>query len=46
VRGLILHCVQSAATGGENQLLDHEIAYILLRDENPDHIRALSRRMP
>ena len=43
VRGLILHCVQSAATGGENQLLDHELAYILLRDENPDHIRALSR---
>ena len=43
VRGLILHCVQSAATGGDNQLLDHEIAYILLRDENPDHIRALSQ---
>ena len=43
VRGMILHCVQSAASGGENQLLDHEIAYILLRDENPDHIRALSR---
>ena len=43
VRGLILHCVQSAAGGGENQLLDHELAYILLRDENPDHIRALSR---
>jgi hypothetical protein len=42
VRGLILHCVESAATGGENQLLDHEIAYLLLRDENPDHIRALS----
>jgi hypothetical protein len=43
VRGMILHCVQSAAAGGENQLLDHEIAYILLRDENPDYIRALSR---
>lgn len=43
VRGLILHCVQSAATGGENQLLDHEIAYVMLRDENPDYIRALSR---
>jgi len=42
IRGLLLHCVQSAASGGENQLLDHEIAYILLRDENPDHIRALS----
>ena len=43
VRGLLLHCVQSAESGGENQLLDHEIAYILLRDENPDHIRALSQ---
>jgi len=42
VRGLLLHCVESAATGGENQLLDHEIAYILLRDENPEFIRALS----
>jgi hypothetical protein len=40
VRGLLLHCVQSAAAGGENQLMDHEIAYILLRDENPDYIRA------
>jgi hypothetical protein len=44
VRGLILHCVESAASGGENQLLDHDIAYILLRDENPDYIRALSAR--
>jgi len=43
VRGLLLLCVQSAESGGENQLLDHEIAYILLRDENPDHVRALSR---
>jgi Taurine catabolism dioxygenase TauD, TfdA family len=42
VRGLILHCVESAETGGDNQLLDHELAYILLRDENPDYIRALS----
>ena len=40
VRGLLLHCVQSAASGGGNQLMDHEIAYILLRDENPEHIRA------
>jgi len=41
VRGLLLHCVQSAESGGENRLMDHEIAYILLRDENPDYIRAL-----
>jgi hypothetical protein len=43
VRGLILHCVQRAESGGENQLLDHELAYILLRDENPDHVRAFSQ---
>jgi hypothetical protein len=42
IRGLLLHCVERAASGGENQLLDHEIAYILLRDENPDFIRALA----
>jgi alpha-ketoglutarate-dependent taurine dioxygenase len=42
IRGLILHCVQSAASGGDNQLLDHEMAYIALRDENPDFVRALS----
>jgi hypothetical protein len=41
IRGLLLHCVQSAAEGGENDLLDHEIAYLLLRDRNPDFIRAL-----
>jgi len=39
--GLLLHCVQSALTGGENALLDHEIAYLLMRDENPEFIRAL-----
>jgi len=41
VRGMVLHCVRPAAAGGENALMDHEIAYILLRDENPDAIRAL-----
>ncbi len=41
VRGMVLHCVQSAPSGGENRLLDHELAYILLRDRDPAHIRAL-----
>jgi hypothetical protein len=41
VRAVLLHCVQRAETGGENELLDHEIAYIQLRDLNPQHIRAL-----
>jgi alpha-ketoglutarate-dependent taurine dioxygenase len=42
IRGMILHCVHSAGQGGENRLLDHEIAYLMLRDSNPDFIRALS----
>ena len=41
IHGMILHCVQAAATGGDNDLLDHEIAYILLRDHNPEYVRAL-----
>jgi hypothetical protein len=41
IHALNLHCVQSAASGGENALMDHEIAYLLLRDRNPDYILAL-----
>ncbi len=41
VRGMVLHCVHSAAEGGENHVMDHEMAYLLLRDANPDFIRAL-----
>lgn len=38
---MTLHCVRQADEGGENNLMDHELAYIALRDANPDHIRAL-----
>lgn len=41
IHALNLHVVQQAASGGENALMDHEIAYMLLRDKNPDYIRAL-----
>jgi hypothetical protein len=41
IRAMLLHCVQRAAAGGENTLLDHEIAYLRLRDEDPAHVRAL-----
>jgi len=41
VRAFILHCVSPAAHGGENALLDPEIAYLQLRDEDPKFIRAL-----
>lgn len=41
IHGVILHCVQPAGSGGESALMDHEIAYIQVRDENPEYIRAL-----
>ena len=42
IRGMLLHCVHSAAEGGENRLMDHEMVYLQMRDENPEFIRALS----
>ena len=42
IRAFILHCVRPAAAGGENRLLDPEIAYILLRDADPRYVDALS----
>ncbi|MES9884765.1 MAG: TauD/TfdA family dioxygenase [Sedimenticola sp.] len=41
IYGLLLHCVQPAAEGGANQLLDHEILYLQLREQNPAFIEAL-----
>lgn len=41
IRAMVLHCVRDASRGGVNELLDPEIAYIRLRDENPDFIKAL-----
>lgn len=41
VRAFIIFCARDAAEGGENRLLDHEIAYILLRDADPHLVEAL-----
>ena len=42
IRGMVLHCVHPAGgAGGENMLLDHEVAYILMRDEDPAMVEAL-----
>ncbi len=41
IHSVLLHCVSPAARGGANALLDPEIAYIHLRDSNPDYIYAL-----
>lgn len=40
IGGLNLHCVRPAKEGGENALMDHEMAYILLRDADPGYISA------
>ncbi|NNL00217.1 MAG: taurine catabolism dioxygenase TauD [Xanthomonadales bacterium] len=40
INAVLLHCARCADSGGENALLDPEIAYILLRDEDPRFIEA------
>ncbi|HSB25909.1 MAG TPA: TauD/TfdA family dioxygenase [Burkholderiaceae bacterium] len=41
IRAMVLHCVRPAADGGVNTLLDHELAYIALRDASPRWLRSL-----
>ena len=41
IRGMALHCVRPAREGGVSALLDHELAYIALRDALPQGVRAL-----
>jgi hypothetical protein len=41
IRAMVLHCVRPAAHGGVNALLDHELAYIALRDASPQAVQAL-----
>lgn len=35
IRAWLLYCAQDAAEGGESAVLDHEIAYLRLRDHDP-----------
>lgn len=41
IPAMLLHCVRDAPDGGVNALLDHEIAYIRLRDRDPAFVAAL-----
>lgn len=43
ISAFVLHCVAQAGHGGGNQILNPEVAYIRLRDRNPDYVRALMR---
>jgi alpha-ketoglutarate-dependent taurine dioxygenase len=44
IRAFALHCVRSAAAGGENGLVDPEMAYLWLREKNPAWAEALFDR--
>lgn len=41
IEAMILHCVAPAREGGINALMNHDMAYIALREANPDWVRAL-----
>ena len=41
IRAWLLYCQQDAAEGGANEILDPELAYIKIRDRDPDLIHAL-----
>lgn len=44
IKALILHCESDSATGGENAILDHEMVYILMRDHDPEMVRAFMQK--
>jgi hypothetical protein len=41
IRAIVMHCVSPAVEGGSNGLLDHELAYLRLRDHDPELVAAL-----
>ncbi len=41
VRAFVLHCARPATSGGDTAVLDHEIAYVHLRDADVEFVRAL-----
>lgn len=43
INAVILHCAGSADSGGENALMDPDLAYIYLRDRDPRFIRAFEQ---
>ncbi|WP_130472327.1 TauD/TfdA family dioxygenase [Candidatus Magnetaquicoccus inordinatus] len=44
VQSLCLYCERPAHEGGENELLDHELVYMQLRDRNPQWIATLMEK--
>ncbi|MCW5593460.1 MAG: TauD/TfdA family dioxygenase [Burkholderiales bacterium] len=41
IRAMLLHCVRDAASGGDTAVLDHELAWLMLREDDPALAAAL-----
>jgi hypothetical protein len=41
IKSWALYCVRQSLSGGESELLDHELLYLIMRDEEPAMISAL-----
>ncbi len=41
IEAMLLHCVRPALSGGENSLFDHEMAYLLLHEQDPMIVASL-----
>ena len=44
IRSFVIHCQSASLSGGENYLLDHEIAYIQLHEKGPELTTALCKQ--
>ncbi len=44
IKAFSMHCVRPASDGGINSFFDHELAYIKMRDENQDFVKAFRHR--
>lgn len=44
IRAILMHCVRTAAEGGANALVDHEMLYMQLREADPAHVQALMQQ--
>ena len=42
VRGVVMHCVAPVASGGENTLLDPDLVYALMHEQDPALVEALA----
>ena len=44
IKCFILHCVQPAAVGGVNRIINHEVIYQYLKQQQPEYLKALMNK--